>query len=95
MEDGTEIAMLYGVILAAIGVFMLVAGIIGIRAAKHDSMLKPFIYISCLLVVLNLAGMGMTFSGEASGSPIYMNLIYAVFSFVAIVAASRIMNENK
>lgn len=95
IEDGTEGAMMYGIILAVIGVFMLVAGIIGLRAAKHDAMLKPFIYVSGLLVVLNLAGMGMTFRGETGGAPIYLNLIFAVYSFVAIVAASRIMNESK
>ena len=96
IEDGTEVAMMYGIILAVIGVFMLVAGIIGLRAAKHDATPKPFSSdVSGLLVVLNLAGMGMTFRGETGGAPIYLNLIFAVYSFVAIVAASRIMNESK
>lgn len=95
IEDGTEAAMIYGIILAVIGALMVVAGIIGLRAAKHDAMLKPFIYISALLVVLDLVGLGMTFRGETGDAPIYLNIIYAVFSFVAIVAASRIMNESK
>lgn len=93
MEDGTEVAMMFGIILAAIGVFMVVAGIIGLRAAKHDNMLKPFMYISALIVVLNLANMGMTFR-DGGSTPIYMNGIYAVFSFVAIVAASRVLNGD-
>lgn len=94
MEDGTEIAMMFGIILAIIGLFMVVAGIIGLRAAKHDNLLKPFIYISAFIVVLNLSEIGLTFTSGEGGS-IYMNLIYAVFSFVAIVAASRVLNGDK
>ena len=92
MEDGVQIAEMFGIILACIGVFMIVAGVIGLRAAKHDGLLKPFIYISAFIVVLNLSEIGLTFTSGEGGS-IYMNLIYAVFSFVAIVAASRALNE--
>ena len=94
IEDGVQIAEMYGIILALIGVFMVVSGIIGLRAAKNDAMLKPFIYISALLVVLDLSAIGMSFTG-GEGGPIYMNLIYAVYSFVAIVCAPRVMNGEE
>lgn len=93
IEDGTQIAQMFGVILAVIGVFMLVAGVIGMRAAKHDGLLKPFVFISAFLVVVNLAEIGLIIrSGE--GGEIYMNLICAAVSFTAVVFASRAMKES-
>ncbi|OUO63486.1 hypothetical protein [Collinsella sp. An268] len=94
IEDGPAIARLFGIIIAVMGVFQLIAGIIGMRAAKRDNLLKPFTYLCAFIIVVCLAEVGMSFtSGEEMG-PVWPYLIYAAVCFSGVVFAGRALKEN-
>ena len=94
IEDGPAIARMFGIIIAVIGVFQLIAGIIGMRAAKRDNLLKPFTYLCAFIIVVCLAEVGMSFtSGEEMG-PVWPYLIYAAVCFSGVVFAGRALKEN-
>lgn len=92
IEDGVQIARLYAVILAVSGVFQFVTGFIGMRAAKHAKLLKPFVFLCAIIVVLNLSQIGITIrTGEGE---IWQNLIYAATAFSGVAFASRAMKDQ-
>lgn len=93
IEDGALIAQMYAAILAVAGLFQLVSGIVGIRAAKHDGALKPFVYRSTFIVLINIAFVGLSFLPEEAGGPIWPYLIYAATAFSGVVFGSRAMKE--
>ncbi|MDN0055974.1 hypothetical protein [Collinsella ihumii] len=92
MEDGTQIAQLYAVIMALIGLFEFVTGFVGIRAAKKHSLLKPYVYLCAFMVVVSLAETAHTFMN--GGGSVYMYLVYAATAFAGIVFASRAMKNE-
>lgn len=94
IEDGPAIARMFGIIIAVMGVFQLIAGIIGMRAAKRDNLLKPFTYLCAFIIVVCLAEIGMSFtSGEEMG-PVWPYLIYAAVCFSGVMFAGRALKEN-
>lgn len=93
IEDATPIAQMYSVIVAIAGVFQVVTGVIGIRAAKHDGALKPFVYLSAFIVLINIALVGLSFLPEEEFGPIWPYLIYAATAFSGVVFGSRAMQE--
>lgn len=94
IEDGVQIAQMYGIILGIAGLFQFIAGFVGLRAAKHDNLLKPYTYLAAVIVFLNLSQCGIVFT-TGEGGPVYMNLIYAATAFTGIVGASRVLSEGK
>ena len=91
IEDGAQIAQMFGIILAGIGVFQFICGIIGIRAAKHDKLLMPFAWVCALVIVLNLSLIGLTFT--SGGGEIWQNLIYAAVALSGIIFVNRSLKE--
>ena len=92
MEDGTEIARMYAIILAVIGLVEVVAGILGIRAVKHHGLLKPYIYLVTFMIIVNIAVLGETLA-SGSGTPVWPYIIYIATALTADFAAARYQAE--
>lgn len=91
IEDGTQIAQMFGIILAAIGVFQFICGFVGMRAAKHDKLLMPFAWLCAFVIIVNLAQAGLSFTtGEGE---IWQNLLYAAVALSGIIFVSRSLKE--
>lgn len=90
MEDGALIARVSAAILAVMGVFGVITGILGVRGARDPQRLTPFIVCATIIAFVNLFEVGMAFTGGEG--PVWVNILYAVVAFVAIVFASRARN---
>ena len=94
IEDGVQIAQMYAIILGVIGLFQVVVGFVGLRAAKHDNLLKPFMYLCAFVAIVNIAQIGMTLStGEGEGE-VWQNLIHTATAITGAVFAANAMQEQ-
>ncbi|MCI7731298.1 hypothetical protein [Enorma burkinafasonensis] len=92
IEDGVQIAQMYAIILGVIGLFQVVVGFVGLRAAKHDNLLKPFMYLCTFVAIVNIAQIGMTLStGEGE---VWQNLIHTATAITGAVFAANAMQEQ-
>ena len=90
IEDGVQIAQMYAIILGVIGLFQVAVGFVGLRAAKHDNLLKPFMYLCTFVAIVNIAQIGMTLStGEG-----WQNLIHTATAITGAVFAANAMQEQ-
>ena len=92
IEDGTEIAQMYGIILGVIGLSQFIFGIFGLRAAKHANLLKIFSWMCAADIALNLFSAGET-ALRHSGN-VWPNLIFAAVAFSGLLFTSRAMTEQ-
>lgn len=92
IEDGVQIAQMYAIILGVIGLFQVVVGFVGLRAAKHDNLLKPFMYLCTFVAIVNIAQIGMTLS-TAEGE-VWQNLIHTATAITGAVFAANAMQEQ-
>lgn len=92
IEDGVQIAQMYAIILGVIGLFQVVVGFVGLCAAKHDNLLKPFMYLCTFVAIVNIAQIGMTLStGEGE---VWQNLIHTATAITGAVFAANAMQEQ-
>ncbi len=92
IEDGVQIAQMYAIILGVIGLFQVAVGFVGLRAAKHDNLLKPFMYLCTFVAIVNIAQIGMTLStGEGE---VWQNLIHTATAITGAVFAANAMQEQ-
>lgn len=92
IEDGVQIAQMYAIILGVISLFQVVVGFVGLRAAKHDNLLKPFMYLCTFVAIVNIAQIGMTLStGEGE---VWQNLIHTATAITGAVFAANAMQEQ-
>ena len=66
IEDGVQIAQMFGIILFVIGLVQFIFGVVGMRAAKHENLLKPFSWMCGIDIILNLSVMGLTFTSSTA-----------------------------
>ena len=93
IEDGVQIAQMFGIILFVIGLVQFIFGVVGMRAAKHENLLKPFSWMCGIDIILNLSVVGLTFtSGE--GVEIWPNLIFAAVALSGLIFSYRAMLEK-
>lgn len=92
IEDGVQIAQMYAIILGVIGLFQVVVGIVGLRAAKHDNLLKPFMYLCTFVAIVNIAQIGMTL-GTGEGE-IWQNLIHTATAITGAAFAAKAAQEQ-
>ena len=92
IEDGTEIAQMYGIILGIIGLSQFVFGIFGLLAAKRANLLKVFSWMCAADIALNLFSAGET--ALRHGGEIWPNLIFASVAFSGLLFTSRAMTEQ-
>lgn len=93
IEDGVQIAQMFGIILFVIGLVQFIFGVVGMRAAKHENLLKPFSWMCGIDIILNLSVVGLTFtSGE--GGEIWPNLIFAAVALSGLIFSYRAMLEK-
>ncbi|MBM6778949.1 hypothetical protein H6A16_05515 [Collinsella tanakaei] len=93
MEDGAQIAQMYAVIAGVIGLFEFICGFIGMRAAKHHKLLKPYTYLVAVMVFVNLSLLGTSLLNHVYNN-VWQHLVSIAVAFTAIVFASRALNED-
>ena len=93
IEDGVQIAQMYSIILFVIGLVQFIFGVIGMRAAKHEGLLKAFSWVCAIDIILNLSAVGFTFtSGE--GGEAWPNLVFAAVALSGVIFSYRAMLEK-
>ncbi len=92
IEDGTEIAQMYGIILGVIGLSQFIFGIFGIRAAKHANLLKVFSWMCSADIAINLFSAGET-ALRHSGT-VWPNLIFAAVALSGLIFTYHAMTEQ-
>lgn len=81
-----------GVITIVLGLFYLVAGFTGARAANRPSTLGTFTVFAAIIAVINILDVIMMFV-RSSGGIFVVPLIYGVVALIAMVYAMRAKKE--